>query len=128
MAKGERRTADPRILRTRSLLENALLESGESKPFATISVADITPQAGVSRSTFYDHFTDLEALLFQTLEEGVQIENDVDRFAAVPDSSDEPPSELVRFLRHVERNRALYRSALGEHGSTMFLHALRRRI
>ena len=58
----------------------------------------------------------------------MQIENDVDRFAAVPDSSDEPPSELVRFLRHVERNRALYRSALGEHGSTMFLHALRRRI
>lgn len=127
MAKNVRRPDDPRILRTRKLLEDALLQLGESKPFAAISVADVVTQAGVSRSTFYDHFTDVEALLFRTLEEGVQVERESSSSARA-EQSDDPPAEMLDFLRHVERHRSLYRSALGDQGSTTFLHVLRRRI
>jgi AcrR family transcriptional regulator len=129
MSINERRADDPRILRTKLLLANALLEVGATKPFAAISVADLITHARVSRSTFYDHFTDVEALLFQTLEEGVQVQKSVGRAdPAIGGYAAGPPVELVEFLRHVQRNRALYRSALGDKGSTTFLHALRKRI
>lgn len=125
MAKTGRRTDDPRIVRTQRALEDALLTLGASKPFAAISVAEVVTTAGVSRSTFYDHFTDVEQLLLQTLDEGVQIEKR-DREELTPE--DGPPQLVVDFLRHVERHRPLYRSALGKGGSTTFFHALRNRI
>jgi AcrR family transcriptional regulator len=54
---------DPRIRRTRQLLQGALAQLLESKPFEDISVQDITEAATVNRATFYDHYTDKFALL-----------------------------------------------------------------
>jgi AcrR family transcriptional regulator len=54
---------DPRIRRTRQLLQRALAQLLESKPFEDISVQDITDAATVNRATFYDHYTDKFALL-----------------------------------------------------------------
>ena len=54
---------DPRIRRTRHLLQQALEKLLESKDFGDISVQDITEAATVNRATFYDHYTDKFALL-----------------------------------------------------------------
>ena len=54
---------DPRMRRTRQLLQGALLQLLGSKPFDDISVQDITDAATVNRATFYDHYTDKFALL-----------------------------------------------------------------
>jgi AcrR family transcriptional regulator len=54
---------DPRIRRTRQLLQGALAQLLGSKPFDDISVQDITDAATVNRATFYDHYTDKFALL-----------------------------------------------------------------
>jgi AcrR family transcriptional regulator len=54
---------DPRIRRTRQLLQGALLQLIGSKAFDDISVQDITDAATVNRATFYDHYTDKFALL-----------------------------------------------------------------
>jgi len=54
---------DPRVKRTRQLLENAFLEVAAERGFQTISVQDITEKAGVNRATFYAHFPDKYALL-----------------------------------------------------------------
>lgn len=54
---------DPRIRRTRHLLQQALEKLLESKEFEDISVQDITEAATVNRATFYDHYTDKFALL-----------------------------------------------------------------
>jgi AcrR family transcriptional regulator len=54
---------DPRIRRTRQLLQGALLQLLGSKPFDDISVQDITDAATVNRATFYDHYVDKFALL-----------------------------------------------------------------
>lgn len=54
---------DPRIKRTRSLLEQAFREVLIEKGFQSISVQDITEKAGVNRTTFYLHFPDKYALL-----------------------------------------------------------------
>jgi AcrR family transcriptional regulator len=54
---------DPRIRRTRKLLQGALANLMQTKSFDEISVQDITEAATVNRATFYDHYTDKYALL-----------------------------------------------------------------
>jgi AcrR family transcriptional regulator len=54
---------DPRIRRTRKLLQGALGALMQTKSFDEISVQDITEEATVNRATFYDHYTDKYALL-----------------------------------------------------------------
>ena len=54
---------DPRMRRTRKLLQGALGSLLQTKTFDEISVQDITEAATVNRATFYDHYTDKFALL-----------------------------------------------------------------
>jgi len=54
---------DPRMRRTRQLLQGALRTLMQTKSFDEIAVQDITEAATVNRATFYDHYTDKYALL-----------------------------------------------------------------
>ncbi|MBI5931600.1 MAG: TetR/AcrR family transcriptional regulator [Chloroflexi bacterium] len=54
---------DPRVRRTRQLLQNALTDLMGEMSFNQISVQDITTRAGVNRATFYAHFEDKYALV-----------------------------------------------------------------
>src|ERR1700676_2515584 len=54
---------DPRIRRTRQLLQGALRKLLEQIEFDKISVQDITEAATVNRATFYAHYEDKFALL-----------------------------------------------------------------
>ena len=54
---------DPRVRRTRQLLQQALDKLLQTKDFENISVQDIAEAATVNRATFYDHFPDKFALL-----------------------------------------------------------------
>ena len=65
---------DPRVRRTRSLLEQAFLEVATEKGFQAVSVQDITERAGVNRATFYAHFPDKYALLDYSVRQGFRQE------------------------------------------------------
>jgi AcrR family transcriptional regulator len=54
---------DPRIRRTRQVLQEGLGKLMAEKDFDKISVQDIVDAAGLHRATFYDHYTDKYALL-----------------------------------------------------------------
>jgi AcrR family transcriptional regulator len=54
---------DPRIRRTRQLLQGALRTLLQSKTLEEISVQDIAEAATINRATFYDHYTDKFSLL-----------------------------------------------------------------
>jgi AcrR family transcriptional regulator len=54
---------DPRIRRTRKLLQDALRGLLAEKEFDKISVQDITEAATLNRATFYAHYADKFALL-----------------------------------------------------------------
>ena len=54
--------SDPRVKRTRQLLQAALVELMAEKKFDAISVQDIAERATVNRTTFYDHFADKHEL------------------------------------------------------------------
>jgi AcrR family transcriptional regulator len=63
MAESACKAVDPRILRTRQLLQSALSNLLQTREFESISVQDIADAATVNRVTFYDHYTDKFALL-----------------------------------------------------------------
>src|SRR5258708_20906931 len=50
--------ADPRVRRTRKLLQDALLELLAEKSFDAITVQDIAERSTINRATFYAHFVD----------------------------------------------------------------------
>ncbi|MDU4694522.1 MULTISPECIES: TetR/AcrR family transcriptional regulator [Paenibacillus] len=62
--------ADPRVIRTRRLLQDAFDSLIQEKDFDTITVRDIAERATVNRATFYAHFVDkydiLEARLMES--------------------------------------------------------------
>jgi len=53
---------DPRVRRTRQLLQEALRSLLREKRFSAISVQDIAERATVNRATFYAHYVDKEDL------------------------------------------------------------------
>jgi AcrR family transcriptional regulator len=61
---------DPRIRRTRQLLQEALSSLMQTKGFDEISVQDISEIATLNRATFYDHYTDKYSLLDATIAGG----------------------------------------------------------
>jgi AcrR family transcriptional regulator len=54
----EHQVRDPRMKRTRQLLQDGLRKLLGQKPLEEILVQDITDAATVNRATFYDHYTD----------------------------------------------------------------------
>jgi AcrR family transcriptional regulator len=54
---------DPRIRRTRQLLQQALADLLHTRDFDKLSVQEITDAAGLNRATFYAHYPDKFALL-----------------------------------------------------------------
>ena len=65
---------DPRVKRTRQLLEQSFMDVVAAKGFQSVSVQDITEKAGVNRATFYAHFPDKYALLDYSVRHGFRQE------------------------------------------------------
>jgi AcrR family transcriptional regulator len=58
---------DPRVKRTRQLLQQAFIDLVREQSFEAISVQDIAARATLNRATFYAHFADKYALLDATI-------------------------------------------------------------
>lgn len=71
-------TCDPRIVRTKAALREALISLMEERGFDGFTVNDLCQRAGLNRGTFYNHFEDKDDLL-QTFENEVLQDLDVFR-------------------------------------------------
>jgi len=58
---------DRRVIRTRKLLQDALLQLILEQGYDSIRVQDITDKANLGRATFYVHYADKAALLFAAI-------------------------------------------------------------
>lgn len=58
-----KKRVDPRVLRTRKLLERAFIELMNEKGFQDMTIQDIADRATVNRATFYAHYEDKFDLL-----------------------------------------------------------------
>ncbi len=85
---------DPRVKRTRQLLQQALMELMAEKSFQAITVQDIAERATVNRVTFYAHFEGKYALLEYTMREMFK-----QRLRSqMPDGSLFSPENLARLI------------------------------
>jgi len=118
------KSEDPRVLRTRKLLQKALIEVTSEKGFANVTVQDISERAMVNRSTFYRHYLDKYDLLGQYLDELYALLDSQEGEDSHADKSDQGPDNLpaglVSLLRHVQMNADFYRAMLGEKGDPAF--------
>jgi len=117
---------DPRSVRTQRSLQQAALELAIERDLDEITIGDIAERAGVNRSSFYQHYSDKETLLADALdamveEAGASLEGPIEPTEA-------PPEALVGYLQHVDDHAALYRWALGSHGSAVVAARLQRRV
>lgn len=62
MSNGNIQREDPRVTRTRELIEHAFYELLMEKSLHTLTIGDITDRARINRATFYAHFEDKYAL------------------------------------------------------------------
>ncbi len=124
---GNGEMSDPRVRRTHAALRRALIDLVRHREPSRISVADVAERAGVSRSTFYDHFRDVHELAeaaCTTMIDGL--------IEAMPDPGtakalDTLGDTLLAFFTHLDRHAGLYRALLGPSGSARVIDHVRRR-
>lgn len=57
------------VIENRNYITLALAEMMRTTPFSEIKVTDVCKKAGVSKNTFYRHFTGLSDVIYQTINE-----------------------------------------------------------
>lgn len=117
------RRDDPRIVRTRRALRDALLEMAETKDFGEITISELTERAGINRKTFYLHYRDKNALLDEALDSLLGELMEASRsFIETHGPLDPrtPPPAIRWLLDHLAERPALYRRLLGPNGASHF--------
>jgi AcrR family transcriptional regulator len=116
---------DRRKLKTRRLLQKALLEVIEEKGAERVTVSDVTKKADVNRGTFYLHYTDSMDMLqkvkdeiWEGLRERIDKLDPYDylQFA----NKKEPYPTLVKVVEYFGENADFFRVILGPKGDPSY--------
>jgi AcrR family transcriptional regulator len=113
---------DPRSIRTRELLHQALVNLAAEKSFASLTIRGVTDKAGLNRTTFYLHYGGLHELLedcARTL--FAQMRTDIYANKVIGEARNTatftPFVESV--FRHLELHERFYRAMLGQEGDPL---------
>jgi AcrR family transcriptional regulator len=119
---------DPRVVRTRQQLREALVALIEEKGFAATTVQEIVDRAGLNRATFYLHYRDKQDLLAQSLRDAID-ELMVDIGASTDERGqlviDESPRPIKAVFEHVARHAQFFRVMLSAEGVASFMTGVR---
>ena len=120
------RKLDPRVIRTRAMLRDALVALILEVGYDAIDIGAITERAGLRRATFYLHYRNKEELLIVTLHETL---NDLlQKMATLPSSEFNEETEhrqQIMTFTHVKENAPLYRAILCGQGTAEMTRNLR---
>jgi AcrR family transcriptional regulator len=120
---------DRRARRTQAALQRTLIELAEDGDLSRINVADVAERAGVSRSTFYDHYRDVHELAEAACT--AMIDDLIEAMPRPGSATVEPTQEaadmLLAFFTLLAEHAGLYRSVLGPQGSARVIDHVRRR-
>ncbi|HET9907358.1 MAG TPA: TetR/AcrR family transcriptional regulator [Anaerolineales bacterium] len=103
---------DPRVRRTRRILQEALVSLVLEKEYSAISIKDITHRAEVAYITFFRHYDGIEELLMEVLDEGLA--ELLRHIATLAGEADGPANELEGKLifEYVKQKSDLFRILL----------------
>ncbi|MNO29836.1 HTH-type transcriptional regulator MtrR [compost metagenome] len=119
---------DPRVLRTRELLRNAVIELMEEMDIQKISVNRIAERAKINRVTFYLHYRDIPDMLEMMADDMVEDITQVVRSnhaenPELPGKNEDWPI-LEGLLTHIAENAKFYKIVLTSRRSTIFADRL----
>jgi AcrR family transcriptional regulator len=121
-------STDPRIQRTRASLQEALLTLCKKRDPDSVTVSEIAEAASVNRTTFYQHYPDVNTLLADALD-AVADAAHAQLELQLPTLEQTGPGDIIaRYLQHVFENAALYRKVLGASGSPILVARLTDRV
>jgi AcrR family transcriptional regulator len=110
---------DPRVVRTRYLLREALMTLIPEMGYDTITVQDITDRATLNRATFYLHYRDKQDLLTQIIESVLgELADLLTRSQTI---SENIHQTFVRIFEHVASHAPFYRVILEESSVAPYL-------
>jgi len=103
---------DPRVRRTRRILQDALVSLILEKDYASISIKEITDRADVAYITFFRHYHGIDELLMEVLEEGLA--ELLRHIATLAGKSEDPANEVEGRLifEYIKQKSDLFRILL----------------
>jgi AcrR family transcriptional regulator len=121
---------DPRVLRTRKLLQDAFIELMGDHSFESITVQDITDTARVNHATFYRHYRDkyhlADAIFAEALDSMLRAFGPP---KSLPEVDKTDSTVILKswgiIFRHVADNDRLYRTLFNSSGNTAFIRRIR---
>jgi len=113
---------DRRVVRTKRMLREALLDLVTEKGFNAISIRDITERADVAYATFFRHYESKEALLAEQIEMLIKEFEEMAHISA-PDSPVE--AEGILLFKHIGSKKVLYRKLLSNHNCQPVVNRLK---
>ncbi|MFB9330750.1 TetR/AcrR family transcriptional regulator [Paenibacillus aurantiacus] len=106
---------DPRVVRTRRLLRNALFDLLKERDIQQVTIRDIAERAKVKRPTFYLHYTDKDAFVLQCISDildELRVAVGFDPPFAHDFAASEPHPVFVRMFRHIADHYPIYSALL----------------
>ena len=122
---------DPRVIRTRKMLLDALMSLIKEKGFEAVKTQDITERATLNRATFYLHYRDKHDLLLKSMNDilGKLMES-----TSVPEtgthqlSAEDISKQSVAVFDHFAQHADFYRVMLCEIGVPSIITEMQRNI
>lgn len=106
---------DPRIIRTRQFLRDALLKLIPEKGYEAIKIQDITDEAILNRSTFYMHYQNKDDLMNSMMKEVLEDLESIPREKSREETDTEYIERLFHHLfQHVADHHVFYSVMIGE--------------
>ncbi|MFB5675317.1 TetR/AcrR family transcriptional regulator C-terminal domain-containing protein [Paenibacillus terreus] len=127
MNEHEKHRTDPRIVRTRQLLKDALIDLLQEVDVEKISVNRIAERATINRVTFYLHYRDIPDMLEKIADDMVRdIQHVLSHELPVNNNSVEEIhfDRLVALLEHISENSKFYKIILGSKRIPIFTERL----
>jgi AcrR family transcriptional regulator len=116
---------DPRVIRTRTLLQDAIIELISECGYEPITIQDITDRATLNRATFYLHYRDKNDLLLSVFDELINEIVPAPSGEFEPEHPEWATPDIERIFDHIAEYAGFYRVMLGEEGAPFFAARVR---
>lgn len=113
--------SDRRVLYTKMVLRESLLELMRSKPISKITPTELCRYADINRNTFYSHYDSPEALL-NSIED--ELYNEISQSLEQSLKSGNIPNFLTEICEAIYRNGDLCKTLLSDYGDKDFLRRI----
>ena len=116
---------DLRIIKTKKVIYEALIDLMKEKTFEEIKVSDICNKALINRSTFYAHYEDKYELLVEFINDlKSNFTNELDKRKHITDTRDYYMELIKLFIDHVEEYRDIYSSIMTNNRNSIMMDIL----